>query len=73
MGQGDACSCWISNTIFLEYRAVLMEPLEGVVQMVQSLFGEHTLPSSITKVEVGTEALNDFSWYKALDCRHPNL
>jgi hypothetical protein len=67
-GQRDTCSCWIPDTKFLEYCTMLMKPLEGVVQAVQSVFSEYTLPSGIAKVEVGIEALNDFRWYKALDC-----
>ena len=71
--QGKPCSCWFSDTKLLEYRVILVKPLEGIIQGIQYVFGECAHPCNVTKVKVCIETLNNVLWHIPFNCWHPNL
>ena len=52
---------------------VLMEAFESVVEAAQRELRERTCPCDVAEVEVGREALNDFSGNETFNRRNPHL
>jgi len=68
-------TCWsgVSDAYALKDLPVVVETLEGVVELIQCCLGKQTSPCKVAEVEVGAEAPDYVSRNETLYCRHPNL